>query len=76
VAFANPLDGARRVQPMLFFQIICRSWLVVLLATSPGIARSQEQPVRLETVTVVGDRLPVGAADEPFSGTAISREEE
>jgi len=37
--------------------------------------RSQAQAVRLETVTVVADRLPVGAAHEPFSGTVISREE-
>jgi hypothetical protein len=40
-----------------------------------GIVRSQEQAGRLETVTVVADRLPLGAADEPFSGTVISREE-
>jgi hypothetical protein len=31
--------------------------------------------VRLETLTIVADRLPVSAADEPFSGTVISREE-
>jgi hypothetical protein len=43
---------------MPFPQIIRRSWLVVLLATWPGIVRSQEQAVRLETVTVVADRLP------------------
>lgn len=60
---------------MPFPQIIRRSWLVVLLTTWPGIVRSQEQAGRLETVTVVADRLPVGAADEPFSGTVISREE-
>ncbi len=60
---------------MPFPQIIRRSWLVVLLATWPGIVRSQEQAVRLETITVVADRLPVGAADQPFSGTIISREE-
>lgn len=75
MASANPLGGARRVQPMAFSQFIHRSWLVVLLATWPGIARSQEQAVRLETVTVVADRLPVSATDEPFSGIVISRKE-
>ncbi|MGH8590812.1 MAG: hypothetical protein ACREXX_16245 [Gammaproteobacteria bacterium] len=42
---------------------------------SPIVAGCEEQAVRLETVTVVADRLPVGATDEPFSGTVISREE-
>lgn len=75
MAFANLLGGARRVQPMAFPQFIRRSWLVALLATWPGIVRLQEQAVRLETLTIVADRLPMGGADEPFSGTVISREE-
>ena len=60
---------------MPFPQFIRRSWPVVRLATWQGIVRSQEQAVRLETLTVAADRLPVGAADEPFSGTVIRREE-
>jgi hypothetical protein len=75
VAFANLLGRRKARSTNAFFPDHSRSWLVVLLATWPGIVRSQEQEVRLETVTVVMDRLPVGALDEAFSGTVISREE-
>jgi outer membrane receptor protein involved in Fe transport len=76
MAFANPLGGARLVQPMPFTQIIVDRGLVVLLAHVAG-----NRPLagagagQLETVTVVADRVLVSAADEPFSGTVIGREE-
>ncbi|MDQ3624848.1 MAG: Plug domain-containing protein, partial [Verrucomicrobiota bacterium] len=58
----------------MILNAVRRCCLPLSLAVAPVLC-AQDEPVRLETVTVTADRLPAREADQPLSITIIEPEE-